>query len=105
MAHTRGAPYHPMTQGKIERYHRLMKNQVLLENYYLPGELKHRIKQFVDYYNHERYHESLDNLTLANVYYGRGQKIREERERIKLNTLAQRRQLHYDRQLTTNQMN
>jgi len=47
-----------------------MKNQVLLENYYLPGELKTRINEFVNYYNHERYHESLDNLTPADVYYG-----------------------------------
>ena len=53
---------------------------------------------------HERYHESLDNLTPADVYYGRGQHIREERELLNLNTKAQRRQLHYDRQPTTNQM-
>ena len=81
-----------------------MKNQILLNNYYLPSELQEHIQRFVTYYNHERYHESLDILTPADVYYGRGQQIREERERIKLNTLAQRRQLHYDRQLTTNQM-
>ncbi len=72
MTHTRGRSYHPMTQGKIERWHRSMKNQILLENYYLPGELEERICQFVDYYNHERYHESLNNLTPADVFYGRG---------------------------------
>ena len=105
MTHSRGKPYHPQTQGKIERWHRYMKNQILLNNYYLPSELQEHIQRFVTYYNHERYHESLDNLTPADVYYGRGQQIREERERIKLNTLAQRRQLHFDRQLTTNQMN
>ena len=75
MAHTRGRPYHPMTQGKIERYHRSLKNQILLENYYLPGELKERLAEFVDYYNTRRYHESLDNLTPADVYFGRGQAI------------------------------
>ena len=37
MRHTRGRPYHPMTQGKIERYHRTLKNVVLLNNYWLPG--------------------------------------------------------------------
>jgi len=52
----------------------------------------------MNYYNHERYHESLDNLTPADVYYGRGQEILEQRENIKLNTLAMRRQLHHDRQ-------
>ena len=36
MEHTRGAPYHPQTQGKIERYHRTMKNVVQLDHYYLP---------------------------------------------------------------------
>ena len=70
--HTRGRPYHPQTQGKIERWHRSLKNQILLENYYLPGDLEQRIGEFVDYYNHERYHESLNNLTPADMYYGRG---------------------------------
>jgi len=75
MTHTRGKPYHPMTQGKIERYHRSMKNQILLENYYLPGQLEARLAEFVDYYNSRRYHESLNNLTPADVYFGRGQAI------------------------------
>jgi transposase InsO family protein len=73
--HTRGAPYHPMTQGKIERYHRTLKNVVKLRNYYLPGELRQEIAAFVRYYNHERVHESLDNLTPADVYHGRGREI------------------------------
>jgi transposase InsO family protein len=60
-----------MTQGKIERYHRSMKNQILLENYYLPGQLEQRLAEFVDYYNLRRYHESLNNLTPADVYFGR----------------------------------
>jgi hypothetical protein len=75
MAHTRGRPYQPMTQGKIERWHRSLKNQVLLENYYLPGDLKARIGEFADYFNTECYHESLDNLTPADVYTGRGQTV------------------------------
>ena len=104
MTHSRGRPYHPQTQGKIERWHRSMKNQSLLNNYYLPSELQEHIQRFVTYYNHARYHESLANLTPAAVYYGSGHLIREERELIKLNTLALRRQLHYDRQLTANQM-
>jgi transposase InsO family protein len=95
MMHTRGRPYHPMTQGKIERYHRSMKNQILLENYYLPCELEKRIGQFVHYYNTERYHESLDNLTPADVYFGQGEKILNWRAKIKKQTLAQRRQLYY----------
>ena len=96
MTHTRGRPYHPQTQGKIERWHRAMKNQILLNNYYLPGELQEHLQRFITYYNHERYHESLDNLTPADVYYGRGQEILDQRETVKLNTLAMRRKMHYD---------
>ena len=98
MSHTRGKPYHPQTQGKIERWHRSMKNQILLNNYYFPSELENHLQLFVSYYNHERYHESLDNLTPADVYYGRGQAILERREKIKLKTLAMRKKMHYDRQ-------
>jgi putative transposase len=61
ISHIRGRPYHPMTQGKIERYHRSMKNRILLQNYYLPGQLEHSIDEFVEYYNNCRYHESLEN--------------------------------------------
>lgn len=98
MTHTRGRPYHPQTQGKIERWHRSMKNQILLNNYYLPCELQEHLQRFVSYYNHERYHESLNNLTPADVFYGRGEEILEQREMIKRNTLAMRKQIHYDEQ-------
>jgi transposase InsO family protein len=92
--HVRGAPYHPMTQGKIERWHQTLKNRILLENYYLPGELEAQIGAFVADYNYLRYHESLGNLTPADVYFGRGQTILIERERIKRQTIATRRLLH-----------
>ncbi len=97
MAHVRGAPYHPMTQGKIERWHQTLKNRILLENYYLPGDLEAQIEAFVADYNHRRYHESIDNLTPADVYFGRGQTILLQRERIKRQTITQRR-LHHQRQ-------
>ena len=94
MQHVRGAPCHPQTQGKIERRHRTLKNRILLENHYLPGELEARIDAFVEHYNHRRAHESLGNLTPADVYFGRGQAILLERERIKRNTIRQRRLMH-----------
>jgi putative transposase len=92
--HVRGAPYHPMTQGKIERWHQTLKNRILLENYFLPGDLEAQIAAFVDYYNNHRYHESIDNLTPADVYFGRGPTILAERERIKQQTIAERRLQH-----------
>ena len=101
MTHTRGKPYHPMTQGKIERYHRSMKNQILLENYYLPGQLEQRLAEFVDYYNLRRYHESLNNLPPADVYFGRGQTILNRRSKIRQQTLQQRRRLHYSTAAST----
>ena len=94
MEHVRGAPYHPQTQGKIERWHQTLKNRILLQNYFLPGDLKAQIEAFVTHYNHQRYHESLSNLTPADVYFGRGQTILLQRERIKRRTIQNRRLQH-----------
>ena len=91
MTHTRGAPYHPQTQGKIERYHRTMKNVVKLEHYYFPWELEAALRDFVAYYNNERYHESLDNVTPADVYFGRQAGVLSERAKIKRLTMQQRK--------------
>ena len=57
-----GAPNHPQTQGKIERYHRSMKNVVKLHHYYSLSDLKKAIDEYIEYYNNERYHESLNTL-------------------------------------------
>ena len=92
--HIRGAPYHPQTQGKIERWHQTLKNRILLENYYLPGDLENQIEAFVQHYNYHRYHESLGNLTPADVYFGRGHAILRTRERIKRQTIEHRRLQH-----------
>jgi transposase InsO family protein len=95
MEHVRGAPNHPQTQGKIERWHQTLKNRILLENYYLPGDLEAQVSAFVEHYNHRRYHESLGNLTPADVYFGRGEAILMERERIKRQTILNRRLRHH----------
>ncbi len=95
MTHIRGAPRHPQTQGKIERWHQTLKNRILLEHYYLPSELEAQVGAFVEHYNQARAHESLNNLTPADVYFGRGEAILLERERIKRQTLANRRLLHH----------
>ena len=83
---------HPQTQGKIERYHRSMKNVVKLDNYYHPEQLEESIAAFVEYYNNERYHESLNNVTPADVYYGRQEEVLKERELIKKASIKKRRQ-------------
>ena len=97
MKHVRGAPMHPQTQGKIERWHQTLKNRILLENYFMEGELEAAIAAFIDHYNNHRYHESIGNLTPADVYFGRGETILAERRRIKLQTIQNRR-LNHQRQ-------
>lgn len=91
MTQTHGAPYHPMTQGKIERYHRSMKNEINLQKYYMPWELEQEIERFIDYYNNRRYHEALDNVTPADVYFGRQREIITRREQLKQKTLKARK--------------
>jgi transposase InsO family protein len=97
MDHVRGAPNHPQTQGKIERWHQTMKNRVLLENYYLPGALEQAVEAFVEHYNHSRYHESLGNVTPADVYFGRDGAILSERRETKEKTMKQRRLINQKR--------
>jgi putative transposase len=81
--HARGRPLHPKTQGKIERYHRSMKNVVKLDNYFSPGQLEVKMEEFVKYYNFQRYHESLENLNPSDVYFRNGQKKLKQRKLIK----------------------
>mgnify|MGYP000653644419 CR=1 FL=1 len=90
-AHTCGAPDYPPTQGKMERYHRTMKNVVKLQHYYFPEELKAALKDFVAYYNNERYHESLSNVTPADAYFGRQYVVLTERLKIKRRTMKRRK--------------
>ncbi len=95
MDHVRGAPLHPQTQGKIERWHQTLKNRILLENYFLPGDLESQVEAFVEHYNHRRYHESLQNVTPADAYFGRAPAIIKKRENIKRKTIQHRRLMHH----------
>lgn len=97
--HIRGRANHPQTQGKIERYHRSMKNVIKLDVYYSPMELEAALRKFIHYYNYERYHESLKNVTPAEMYYGKAARTLERRRKIKLKTLRDRKQ-NYLKRLT-----
>jgi transposase InsO family protein len=91
MEHRRGAPFHPQTQGKIERYHRSMKSVILLDNYYFPSELESEISRFINYYNNERYHESINNLKPIDVFKGKSKEIITKRSILKMQTLEYRK--------------
>jgi transposase InsO family protein len=95
MKHLHGRAHHPQTQGKIERYYRSMKSIVKLDTYFFPWDLEQAIADFVVYYNTPRYHESLDNVTPADVYFGRHEEVLSKRDRIKQKTLLERRQHHW----------
>jgi putative transposase len=94
IGHIRGRPMHPQTQRKIERYHRSIKNVVKLVNYYCPEELRNAISSYVNFYNHFRYHESLDNVTPADAYFGRKTEVLERRKISKEKIMRTRRLIY-----------
>jgi putative transposase len=91
ITHIHGKPFHPQTQGKIERYHRSLKSLLCLENFYFPWQLEQAIAAFIDHYNNHRYHEALDNVTPADRYFGRSTQLLDQRAALKRRTLALRR--------------
>jgi putative transposase len=89
--HILAAPYHPQTNGKLERYHQSIKREVNQIPYGLPGQLERAIADFVDYYNYRRYHKALGNVTPADVLYGRREQILERRKEVQIQTINRRR--------------
>jgi transposase InsO family protein len=89
--HILAAPYHPQTNGKLERYHQSIKREVNQVPYELPGQLERAIADFVDYYNYRRYHKALGNVTPADVLYGRREQILERRKEVQIQTINRRR--------------
>jgi putative transposase len=92
--HIVAAPYHPQTNGKIERYHRTIKSDVKLTWYETPSALERAIAAFVEYYNHQRYHEGVGNVTPADVYYGRRDAVLAQRKEVQERTIRLRREYH-----------
>jgi transposase InsO family protein len=93
--HIVASPYHPQTNGKIERYHRSIKNELSLVLYEMPSELEKAITAFIEYYNYRRYHEGLGNVTPNDVYMGRHLEILQNRKEAKSRTSTARR--YYNR--------
>jgi putative transposase len=91
IGHILAAPFHPQTNGKVERYQQSLKREVNQLPYELPSQLERAIANFVDYYNYRRYHKALGNVTPADVLYGRREEILERRKEVQIQTINRRR--------------
>ena len=89
--HILASPYHPQTNGKIERYHQSIKRDVNQTVYDVPGNLEVAISDFVSYYNYRRYHKALGNVTPADVLHGRREEILQKRKEVQAQTLLHRK--------------
>jgi putative transposase len=96
IGHILAAPYHPQTNGKVERYQQSLKREVNQLPYEFPSQLERAIADFVDYYNYRRYHKALGNVTPADVLYGRREEILKRREEVQIQTINRRREYNRD---------
>jgi putative transposase len=96
IGHILAAPYHPQTNGKVERYQQSLKREVNQLPYELPSHLEQAIADFVDYYNYRRYHKALGNVTPADVLYGRRDEILQRRKEVQIQTINRRREYNRD---------
>jgi len=97
IGHILAAPFHPQTNGKVERYQQSLKREVNQLPYELPSQMERAIADFVDYYNYRRYHKALGDVTPADVLYGRREQILQRRKEVRIQTINHRR--NYNRGL------
>ncbi len=91
--HILAAPFHPQTNGKIERYHQTLKGEINQIPCEMPSILKEAIEKFVEYYNDRRYHEALGNVTPADVYYSRRKEAKQKTIQLRLKHNRKMREL------------
>jgi putative transposase len=94
--HIFAAPFHPQTNGKLERYHQTLKREVNQVPYEFPVQLEKAISDFVEYYNFRRYHKALGNVAPADVLSGRREQILQRRKEVKAQTIQYRRAYNRD---------
>jgi putative transposase len=96
IGHILSAPFHPQTNGKVERYQQSLKREVNQLPYELPSQLELAIADFVDYYNYRRYHKALGNVTPADVLHARRERILQRRKEVQIQTINRRRDYNRD---------
>lgn len=102
IGHILASPYHPQTNGKIERYHKSLKQTIYLTTWDCPNQMKAEIGKFIHHYNTKRYHEGIGNVAPDDVFYGRREKIIQIRKEKKMHTLQRRREQNCFTQRTQN---
>jgi putative transposase len=93
------SPHHPQTNGKLERFHETLKQRLNLLVYTSPGSLRRAMGDFINFYNHRRYHEGIGNVAPADVYYSRRDQILEQRRALKKVTLVERCRYNLGREI------
>ena len=94
--HVLAAPYHPQTNGMLERYHRTLKDDINQVPYEVVEDLEAAIRDFVEFYNYRRYHQALRVVTPADVLEGRLEAILAQRKEVQRETFDRRRRYNQE---------
>ena len=82
MSHVKISPYYPQSNGKIERWHKTLKNDALRPAQ--PNTLEDArrvVERFVEHYNHVRLHSAIGYIAPVDFMHGKAPMIWADRDR------------------------